>query len=260
MSALHLTTKLHRMIEHENCHGTSAPWPCTCVQAPKTRKAESVPLHNCAHCPTDHDAENLGSADNQGEHSATCIATGKTSHEHATVVDDEWGHNLIGQEAGMNGQKEGGRVNNHQELHCGTVWHCAYCLCGRTGMSTTVEKTATAVPPRNKHCLDHPRHQSWQTTGASTTDARTALWSLRVFCPVWHCACLSLLTSQHEHRTSTTVDELRQVIDHMAPVVPYIGHATTSPEFNEATVGARLSSPRLHQRTAGPATFTCKNV
>ena len=68
----------------------------------------------------------------------------------------------------------------------------------------------------------------------------------------------SPLTSQHEHRTSTTVDELRQVIDHTAPVVAYNGHATTSPELNEAAVGARLSSPRQHQRTAGPATFTYK--
>ena len=64
------------------------------------------------------------------EHSANCTITSKTGHEHVTVVDDECGHNLIGQEAGMNEQKEGpGRVNNHQELHsespifC-TVWHC----------------------------------------------------------------------------------------------------------------------------------------
>ena len=62
----------------------------------------------------------------------------------------------------------------------------------------------------------------------------------------------SPLPSQHEHKTSTTVDELRQVINHTAPVVAYNGHATTSPELNEAAV-ARLSSPRLHKRTAGPA-------
>ena len=35
----------------------------------------------------------------------------------------------------------------------------------------------------------------------------------------------SQLTSQHEHRTSTTVDELRKVIDHTAPVVAHNGHA-----------------------------------
>ena len=33
--------------------------------------------------------------------------------------------------------------------------------------------------------------------------------------------------------TSITVDELRHVIDHTAPVVAHNGHATTGPEFNE---------------------------
>ena len=35
-----------------------------------------------------------------------CIVTSKTSHEHATVVDDEGGHKLWGQEVGVNRQKK----------------------------------------------------------------------------------------------------------------------------------------------------------
>ena len=71
----------------------------------------------------------------------------------------------------------------------------------------------------------------------------------------------SPLTSQHEHRTSTTVDELRQVIDHTAPVVAYNGRATTSPELNEAAVelGSLLHVSTRELQDLPPFTYkTCE--
>ena len=54
---------------------------------------------------TNRDTEDLGPDDTKKEHSVMCIATSKTSHARATLVD-EGGLNLIGQEAeaGLNGR------------------------------------------------------------------------------------------------------------------------------------------------------------
>ena len=65
----------------------------------------------------------------------------------------------------------------------------------------------------------------------------------------------SPLTSQHEHRTSTTVDELLQVIDHTAPVVAYNKHATTSPEYNESN----WESSAVFSTSAQENCTTCTN-
>ena len=54
--------------------------------------------------------------------------------------------------------------------------------------------------------------------------------------------------------TSKTIDERRHVIDHTAPVVAQRRACATPVSMqNGATVGDRLSSPRLHSKTAGPA-------
>ena len=57
--------------------------------------------------------------------------------------------------------------------------------------------------------------------------------------------------------TSKTIDERRHVIDHTAPVVAQRRACATPVSMqNGATVGARLSPPRVHSRTAGPAQKT----
>ena len=58
--------------------------------------------------------------------------------------------------------------------------------------------------------------------------------------------------------TSISVGELRHVINHTAPVVAHNGHVNNLVQRIQrgATVGARLSPPRVHSRTAGPAQQT----
>ena len=58
----------------------------------------------------------------------------------------------------------------------------------------------------------------------------------------WLKAATSQLTSQHEHRTSTTVNELQKVIDNTAPVVAQKGHAQQGHQ-GHAQQGHRQNQP-----------------
>ena len=63
---------------------------------------------------------------------------------------------------------------------------------------------------------------------------------------------LYLCTGPQKKPTHRAKSAATETPNHTAPVVVHNGHATTSPEFKAATVGAQPSPPRLHSRTAGP--------